>query len=270
MESEGRRRNCGAASFNLTFPLFCAEHCIIYAQINKAAISYFNQAIDKDPGYALAYAGLANALGSLRYYGGDPIDLTPKANAAARKALELDPTLAGPHVQLGYNKMAFDRDFAGSEAEFRKAFELDPNDATAHLWFSQILCEIGGRAQEAIEEANRARQLDPLSAITGYQQAEAYTAARQYDKAIEISKKLIADNPDFGRVHGGLAQAYWAEHKYAEAIQELKTDAQLEGDKNKIAFAFLHMKSRRYMRTSATKSTPSSGSTWPTRNTTYP
>jgi eukaryotic-like serine/threonine-protein kinase len=202
----------------------------------KMAISYFNQAIDKDPSYALAYAGLANALGTLRYYGGDPIDLTPKANAAARKALELDPMLAGPHVQLGWNKMVFDWDFAGGEAEFRKAFELDPNDATAHQWFSQILSEIG-RAQEGIEEGNRARQLDPLSPIVGWQQAEAYTNDRQFAKGIELYKRVIADNPAFGRAHGGLARAYWGEHRYPEAIQEIKTDAQLEGDKNYIEVA---------------------------------
>jgi eukaryotic-like serine/threonine-protein kinase len=203
----------------------------------KTAISYFNQAIDKDPGYAVAYAGLANAFGTLRYYGGDPIDLSPKVTAAANKALELDPTLAGPHVILAYDKMVFDWDFAGGEAEFRKAFELDPNDATAHQWFSEILSEIGGRAQEGIQEGNRARQLDPLSPIIGYQQAEDYTAARQYDKAIEICKKVIADNPGFGRVHGALAEAYRTEHKYAEAIQEIKTGAQLEGDKNDIEIA---------------------------------
>src|ERR1700730_785450 len=103
----------------------------------KTAISYFNQAIDKDPGYAMAYAGLADAYGVLPGYGSDPSDVTPKADAAARKALELDPTLARPHADLGLTKMQYNWDFSGSEAEFRKAFELDPSDATAHQWFSQ-------------------------------------------------------------------------------------------------------------------------------------
>jgi TolB-like protein len=203
----------------------------------KTAISYFNQAIDKDPGYAVAYAGLADAYGVLTSYGGDPNDFVPKSNAAAEKALELDPTLAHPHADLGANKMQYNWDFSGGEAEFRKAFELDPSDATAHQWFSESLCWIGGRAQEAIEEGNRAHQLDPLSPIIGAQQAQAYTYAHQFDQAIEIFKKVIADNPNFGRAHSELAYAYWGAHKYPEAIQEWKTGSQFEGDKNFVEFA---------------------------------
>ncbi len=203
----------------------------------KTAISYFNQAIDKDPGYALAYAGLADAYGVLTSYGGDPNDFVPKSNAAAKKALELDPTLAQPHADLGANEMQYNWDFAGGEAEFRKAFEFDPSDATAHQWFSECLMWMGGRAQEAIEEGNRAYQLDPLSPIISSQHAYAYTYARQYDQAIKIFKKVIADNPTFGRAHSELAYAYWGAHKYPEAIQEWKTGSQLEGDKNSMEFA---------------------------------
>jgi serine/threonine protein kinase/TolB-like protein/cytochrome c-type biogenesis protein CcmH/NrfG len=203
----------------------------------KAAISYFNQAIDKDPGYASAYSGLADAYGTLTSYGGDPNDFVPKADAAAKKALELDPTLGHPHAVLGANRMQYTWDFSDGEAEFRKALDLDPSDATAHQWFSESLCWIGGRAQEAIEEGDRAHQLDPLSPIIGAQQAQAYTYAHQFDRAIEIFKKVIADNPTFGRAHSELALAYWGAHKYPEAIQEWKTGAQLEGDKNGIEFA---------------------------------
>ena len=91
---------------------------------------------------------------------------------------------------------------------------------------------IGGRAQDAIDEGNRAHQLDPLSPIIAAQQAQAYTYDRQYDKAIELFKRVIADNPNFGRAHSELAYAYWGAHKYPEAIQEWKTGSQLEGDKN--------------------------------------
>jgi tetratricopeptide (TPR) repeat protein len=203
----------------------------------KTAISYFNQAIDKDPGYALAYAGLADVYGVLDEYGGDPNDVNPKSNAAAEKALELDPTLARPHADLGYNKMEYNWDFSGGEAEFRKALELDPSDATAHQWFAQNLAYIGGRAQESIEEANRARQLDPLSPIIGFAQGEVYSHDHQFDKAIELYKKVIADNPTFGEAHDGLARAYWGEHKYPEAIQEWKTAGQLAGDKNGVEYA---------------------------------
>ena len=103
----------------------------------NTAISYFNQAIAKDPGYALAYSGLADAYSVLPSYGGTPSESYPKSNAAARKALELDATLAHPHAVLGSNEMEYDWDFAGGEAEFKKAFELDPNDATAHQWYAQ-------------------------------------------------------------------------------------------------------------------------------------
>jgi TolB-like protein/tetratricopeptide (TPR) repeat protein len=198
----------------------------------QTAVSYFNQAIDKDPGYALAYSGLADTYVVLGDYGGDPGDLISKSNAAAEKALELDPTLAHPHADLGLSKMQYNWDFSGGEAEFRRAIELDPSDATAHQWFSQSLSYLGGRAQEAIEEASRAHQLDPLSPIIGYAQAEAYTYDRQFDKAIEMYKKVIADNPTFGADHLGLAVAYWGEHKYPQTIQEYATAAQLTGDKN--------------------------------------
>jgi len=97
----------------------------------KTAISYFNQAIDQDPGCALAYAGLADALFRDVSNSGDPSDVVPQANAAAEKALELGPTFAHPHAVLASSKID-NWDFSGGEAEFRKALELDPSDATAH------------------------------------------------------------------------------------------------------------------------------------------
>jgi tetratricopeptide (TPR) repeat protein len=166
----------------------------------------------------------------------DPKDVMPKAKAASEKALELDPTLARPHANLGLAKMQFYWDFSGGEAEFRKAFELDPSDATAHQWLSQSLSYIG-RAQDAIAEAGRARELDPLSPIIGYAQADAYNFDRQFDKAIEMDNKVIAENPSFGVAHLGLALAYWGEHKYPRAIQEFQAYAQLTGDKSYAEYA---------------------------------
>ena len=205
----------------------------------KTAVSYFNQAIDKDPGYALAYSGLADAYGSLPSFGGDPDEVVPKSNAAAEKALELDPTLAHPHAVLASNRFDYGWDFAGGEADYRKAIALDSSDATAHQWFSLDLSAIG-RQQEALDEANRAYQLDPLSPIMGIAQAAAYASGRQFDKAIEVCKRIIADNPTFGRAYSVIGNAYWAEHEYPEAIREWKTGAQLEGDKNfsEVAAAF--------------------------------
>jgi eukaryotic-like serine/threonine-protein kinase len=203
----------------------------------RTAISYFYQAIDKDPGYAVAYSGLADAYGTLSSYGGDPGEYTAKSDAAAERALSLDPTLAHPHAVLGANKMQFSWDFSGGEAEFRKALQLDPGDATAHQWFSESLSYIGGRAQESIEEGNRAHQLDPLSPIIAAQQAQAYMYDRQFDKAIELYKKVIADNPTFGRVHSEMAIAYWGQRKHEDVIREWQAGAQLEGDPNYSAFA---------------------------------
>ena len=203
----------------------------------RAAISYFNQAIDKDPGYARAYSGLADAYSVLDSLGEDPNDVVPKANAAAEKALELDPTLARPHAVLASDKTEYNWDFSGSEAEFRKAFELDPSDASAHQWFAEMLAAIGGRAQESIDEGNRAHQLDPLSPIISFGQGQNYAQDHQFDKAIEICKKVIADNPTFGRGHDCLAYAYWGKREYPQVIQESKTAAQLKGDKNYAEFA---------------------------------
>src|SRR6202008_412919 len=130
------------------------------------AIDYFNQAIAKDPGYAVAYSGLADAYVVLPYYSGAASgEYYPKGNAAARKALELDSTLARPHAVLGGIETVYDWDFAGGEAEYKKAFELDPGDATAHSWYALDSGLIGGREQEALAEINRAHQLDPLSSI---------------------------------------------------------------------------------------------------------
>src|SRR5271169_5350642 len=129
------------------------------------AISYFNQAIAKDPGYALAYSGLADVYTVFPVYGAKSSDVIPKSDAAARKALELDPTLAHPHAVLGGNYMEYDWDFAGGESEYKKALELDPNDATARQWYAQDLGWIGGQEQESLTEINHAHQLDPLSPI---------------------------------------------------------------------------------------------------------
>jgi tetratricopeptide (TPR) repeat protein len=161
----------------------------------------------------------------------------PKSKAAAEKALELDPTLARPHADMGTYKSEYSWDFTGAEAEYRKALALDPSDATAHQWFSQYLSAIGGRAQESIEEANRARQLDPLSAAIGWAQADAYSYDRQFEKANELFQKLIADNPTSGGAHWEFAYLEWNQRGYAQTIQEFATTGKLLGDKNKADFA---------------------------------
>jgi len=201
------------------------------------AISYFNQAIAKDPGYALAYSGLADAYGILPDYNGTPNENFPKSNAAARKALMLDANLARPHAILGYSEMEYDWDFAGGEAEFKKALELDPNDATAHQWYAEHIGWIGGREQEALAEANRAHKLDPLSPIISCVVGKVHYYARQYDEAIVICMKAANENPTFARPHFRLAYSYWAKRLYPQVIEEWKAFAQLSDDRNESGFA---------------------------------
>jgi TolB-like protein len=200
----------------------------------QKAISYFNQAIEKDPEYALAYSGLADVYSVLPNYGGNQSEDFPKSNAAARKALELDPTLAHPHAVLGSNQMQYDWDFAGGEAEFKKSFELDPNDATAHQWYADDIGMIGGREQEALAEINLAHELDPQSLVITRVAGGIHVWARQYDEAISICKNLANQNPEFIIAHDCLAYAYWGKRMYPQVVEEWKTYGKLSefpGDK---------------------------------------
>jgi eukaryotic-like serine/threonine-protein kinase len=203
----------------------------------ETAISYFNQAIAKDPSYALAYSGLADVYTVFPVYGAKASEVVPKSNAAARKALELDPTLAHPHGVLGGNYMEYDWDFAGGEAEYKKALELDPNDATARQWYAQDISWVGGRQQEALDEANRAHQLDPLSPIISTTVGIVQTMARQYDEAIATCQKLAAENPTFAQAHFCLIGAYWGKGLYPQVVEEYKLMGQLGGDPKDVEFA---------------------------------
>jgi tetratricopeptide (TPR) repeat protein len=203
----------------------------------ETAIGYFNQAISKDPAYALAYSGLADAYSVLPTYGTSPSENYPKSSAAARKALILDPTLARAHAVLGSNEMEYDWDFAGGEAEYKKALELDPNDATAHQWYATDIASIGGREQEALSEINRAHQLDPLSATISRQLADIHIMARRYDEAINICKKLAEENPTFVGAHASLVDAYRGKRMYLQIIPELKVIARLTGQRNQFEFS---------------------------------
>jgi serine/threonine protein kinase len=202
------------------------------------AISYFNQAISKDPGYALAYVGLADGYGALTgFAGGSPSENYPKSNAAARKALELDATLAYPHAVLGSNYMEYDWDFAGGEAEYKKALELDPSDAGAHWLYAFDLAMLGGREQEAVAEINRAHQLDPMSAVISAWAGLIHIKARRFDEAIAVCKKVANETPTFAVVRSHLAQAYWGKRMYPQVIEEWKAFGQLTGDPRESDFA---------------------------------
>jgi len=192
----------------------------------EAAIADFNRAIDKDPEFALAYSGIADVYSVLHFFGGNPSEDFPKSNAAARKALELDPTLAHPHAVLGTNEMEYDWDFAGGELEFRKAIELDPNDATAHQWYAEKLSTLG-RHREALAEIDRARELDPLSPVIARVAGGILTTAGRYDEGIAVCQQLVQENPTFAIAHDCLFYAYWGKHMYAQAVDEYQANVRL-------------------------------------------
>jgi eukaryotic-like serine/threonine-protein kinase len=203
----------------------------------QTAISYFNQAIEKDPEYALAYSGLADVYSVLPTYGGTPSEDFPKSNAAARKALELDPTLAHPHSVVAANLMEYEWDFAAGIAEYKKAIELDPGDSTARMWYAQDLAFIGGHEDEAWEQIEHARQLEPLSSVIAANRGSVAVSLRRFDEAATGCDKLAHSDPKFARAYWCLFNAYWGKHDYASAVEEYKLYAQLSTSQGDIEFA---------------------------------
>ena len=164
----------------------------------KTAITYFQKAIDKDPNYALAYAGLADSYGLLSgWRGGSPQESFPPAKTAAKKALALDDTLAEAHTSLAKILFAYDLDFDGSIREFRRAIELNPNYAMAHHWYGNGPLAQSGRFDEAIAECKRAVELDPLSLINNTDLGNTYYFARRYEQATEQLRKTLEMDPGF-------------------------------------------------------------------------
>src|SRR6266566_4986198 len=197
----------------------------------KKAIGYFNQAIDKDPNYALAYAGLADAYVLLSAYAeGSPKDSLPQAKAAALKALELDNTLGEAHATLANALVAYDLNFAEANREFRRAIELNPNYATAHQWYGETGLVPLGQFEEAIAEVKRALELDPLSLVINADVGNVLTSARRYDEAIEQLRKTVEMDPGFYYAHWTLGDALELKGLNEEAIAEYKEAIALNDD----------------------------------------
>jgi serine/threonine protein kinase/tetratricopeptide (TPR) repeat protein len=196
----------------------------------KRSAEHFQHAIDLDPSYALAYAGLADSYNMLADYSVlPPKEAFPRAEAAAAKALEMDDTLAEAHTSLAFVKMAYDGDWAGAEREYRRAIELNPNYATAHQWYASLLVMMR-RFDESITEMKRAQALDPLSRIINANLGLHYYYARQYDQAIEQLRKTINLEPDFGLAYFYLGRALAQKGMYKEAIAELQKARDLSGE----------------------------------------
>ena len=195
----------------------------------KRAIGYFQQAIEKDPNYALAYDGLADCWAPLGWYAYmSPSQTFPRAKAAVMKALALDDSLAETHTTLAFVTFYYDRDWANAEREFRRAIDLNPNYANGRHWYAEFL-SLAGRHGEAIAESERARELDPLSNIINTWVGSRYFFARQYDRAIEQYGNAMQMDPNFVPVHLVLGHALEQEHRYPEAILELEKAVRLSG-----------------------------------------
>lgn len=186
------------------------------------AANYFEQAIAKDPDYARAWAALADSYALMSsYYVSPPGEVTPKARAAALKALQLDNSLAEAHTALALITENYDWDWQTAEKEFRLAIQLDPNYPTAHHWYAEYL-GWQGRFKEAFAESERARQLDPLSLIIATDHAAILYDARQYAAAIQEFRTILEINPNFGRAHGLLLYSYVAAKQFDKAINDVE------------------------------------------------
>jgi eukaryotic-like serine/threonine-protein kinase len=202
----------------------------------KKALPYFNQAIERDPSYALAHAGLADCFALLYEYSATPSkDLYPKAKAAALRALELDESLAEAHTSLA---AAYEYEWNWNEAakQYERAIELNQNYETAHHWYSAYLIS-RRQFDEAIREAQRAVDLDPLSLIINTALGRALHSAKRYDEAIEQLRKTLDMDPNFAEAHFHLGLAYEGKGSYDDAIRELTKASELFADKSMLAWA---------------------------------
>jgi serine/threonine protein kinase/tetratricopeptide (TPR) repeat protein len=193
----------------------------------QKSVDYLEQAVRKDPKYAVAYAALADSYHLLPELTAVPAsEAFPKARTAALKALEIDDSLAEAHTALGNVKEDYDWDWSGAEKEYKRALELNPGYEIAHAWYSNLLLELG-RLPEALGEARIAQQLDPLSSFTNDNLAAILYYAGQYDQAIEQCQKTLEIDPASHQAHRHLGQVYIQKRLYPEAVSELKKAVEL-------------------------------------------
>ena len=202
----------------------------------KKSVEFFQRAIKLDPSYALAYAGLADIymkLGSARGFL-SPRETFPKAEAALKKALELDETLAEGHELLGTYKLDYAWDWSGAEREFKRAIELNPNNSGAHERYGSYFVS-RGQFDEALAERKLARKLDPMNAAVIANVGNTLFLARRYDEAIEKHREALELNPKFSWSHIWIAEVYVQKGMYEEAINEVNKALALDGNTRAIA-----------------------------------
>jgi TolB-like protein/cytochrome c-type biogenesis protein CcmH/NrfG len=191
----------------------------------KTAIEFFQKAIEKDPNYAMAYVGLAEA------YVVAEMPLTEahdRSTAAANKALEIDPTLGEPHATIANYKNVYDQDYASAEQEFKRAIELNPNYATAYHWYGEFLV-FQGRFDEGFAEYKKALELDPFSLAIGTDYGVGLAYARRFNDAIDQLNKLAEMDPSYVRTHTYLYEVYTMSGRYEDAIREKEKELNLSG-----------------------------------------
>jgi len=196
----------------------------------RKAIDYFRQATQRDPQYALAHAGLADAYIGMTFYNYlPPREAMPQAKASALEALKFDDRLAEAHASLAHVKVNYDWDWEGAERDFKRAIALNPRYSTAHQWYAVHYLTPKGQLQEALAEMSQARSLDPVSLVmNSFMGATLYFAGRR-DQAIEQCYKTIELDPNFGVAHWHLGLALVQEGRFEEAIPELNKAVTLSG-----------------------------------------
>jgi TolB-like protein/DNA-binding winged helix-turn-helix (wHTH) protein/Tfp pilus assembly protein PilF len=205
----------------------------------KKSIDFFQRAVEKDPNFALAYAGLADAYNFSNILGVlAPKESAPQAEAAAVKALELDPQLAEAHTALGLVRSHYYFDFLGAQREFLKAFALNPNYANAHLFYAGAYLTPMGQHEEAIAEMKKALEVDPLSLPLNNMMGETYLWAGDYQKALRQFQRTIDLEPTFPLAHFFYAGLLAEMGRYEEAIKETQTGELLLGTSPEAAGAF--------------------------------
>jgi TolB-like protein/Tfp pilus assembly protein PilF len=193
----------------------------------RKALSYYQQAIDADPNYALAYVGLADAYHEL----GDtpPKEAIPKSRAASEKALQLDGGLSEAHSSLGWVKWIYYWDWAGAEAEFQRALQLNPNSSNAHGMYAEYLDSMG-RFGEAAKERAIAKRVSPVEPILYQNSGEHFLYTREFDKAIEQYNEALELDPTFSIAHGGLWQGYALKGMQKESMEHYEESTVLDGN----------------------------------------
>ena len=205
----------------------------------RKSLEYFQQAIDRDPTYALAYVGIADCYDLLGWYDYlPPEEAFPRSRAAAQKALEMDDTLAEANASRGWISTNYEWDWPAAESKYKRAIEINPSYATARQWYAEYLSYMG-RHDESIAEAKRAQELDPFSMIINTDLGQVLYYARQYDQAAEQLQKTLELDPNFIVAHFFLALLYAQKAMNDEATAEAQKARALSGGDDSLMLAHL-------------------------------